>query len=118
MRSTRMYSTEGGVPRSRRPRDATLEPLRMPGAVLTLLTEQVGLCALCADELVTPPNAPDELTGIVDRDPHTATVRGLLCRRCHEGVSLFGGDPELVQRVLAYLDPGRVATTSLRKAEG
>jgi hypothetical protein len=80
-----------------------LEPLRTSGAILKLLTSQAGCCPVCGTQLVVPPNAPDDLTGIVDRDATTHAARGLVCRRCHAGIAMFGADPSLLSRAADYL---------------
>jgi hypothetical protein len=96
-------STEDRVPRQRR-QQARFEPLRQADALLALLSAQGGRCAVCGEDLVVPPNAADSLTGVVDCDSASDTVRGLLCRRCHTGLTLFGADSTLMQRAAAYLD--------------
>lgn len=90
--------------------------MRARDDLLTLLDEQAGRCAVCADQLVVPPNVPDALTGVVDRDSVTLAVRGLLCRRCHEGLTLFGADLGLVRRAANYLDTAALRTVSVRDA--
>lgn len=97
-------------------RGDAVEPLRPADSLLTLLLEQAGRCALCHANLVVPPNAPDELTGVVDRDACTQVVRGLLCHRCHEALALFGADPILLQRAAGYLQVDR--TPRARAAAG
>lgn len=92
------------------------DPLRLPGTLLRLLVDQGGRCAVCADDLVVPPNVPDDLTGVVDRDSLTQTVRGLLCHRCHHGLRLFEADPARLQRAAAYLDRPSRASEMLTSA--
>ena len=94
--------TKGDSARGWRQR-TDVEPLRTPSALLELLDRQAGRCAVCAEGLVVAPNAPDALTGVVDRDSLTEAVRGLLCHRCHEGLTLFGGNAELLRRAAGYL---------------
>lgn len=94
----------GSVPTEEPHLGRVVEPLRPPEALLVLLVEQQGRCAVCAGELVVPPNAADDLTGVVDRDARSQAVRGLLCHRCHEGLTLFGADAVRLQRAAAYLD--------------
>ena len=85
-------------------RHGCVEPLRTPESILTLLAQQSGRCAVCADELVIRPNAADALTGVVDRDSATHAVRGLVCHRCHEGLTRFGANPTLLRQAADYLD--------------
>jgi hypothetical protein len=99
-----MSSISIGPATSSTSRHGSVEPLRVPGPILTLLVEQAGRCAVCADQLVVPPNAADALTGVVDRDSATQAVRGLVCHRCHEGLARFRADPALIRRAAAYLD--------------
>lgn len=101
MRAT--YICTKGDQTAQAPRLREVEPLRIPAVLLGLLAEQAGRCAVCAEELVVAPNAPDELTGVIDRDSLTQAVRGLLCRRCHDGLTLFGADPALLRRAASYL---------------
>jgi hypothetical protein len=90
------------------------EPLRTKDAILSLLAAQDGRCPVCDEGLLVPPNAPDELTGVVDRDPRTDAVRALLCRRCHDAMALFGADPGLLGRAARY--SGSVAHGSIEGA--
>ena len=90
-------------------RGGAVERLRPADALLTLLLEQAGRCAVCHTDLVVPPNVPDQLTGVVDRDASTQVVRGLLCHRCHEALALFGADPVLLQRAAGYLQVDRTS---------
>lgn len=80
-----------------------LDASRLMDTVRMLLVRQANCCAVCAEELVVPPNVADQLTGVVDRDAATLEVRGLLCHRCNAGLALFAADPELVHRAAVYL---------------
>jgi hypothetical protein len=80
----------------------TTEPLRTKDAILSLLAAQDGRCPVCEEGLLVPPNAPDELTGVVERHPQTDAVRALLCRRCHDAMALFGADPRILGRAARY----------------
>lgn len=106
MKQAPISETDGGAVQSQG-EAWRFEPLRQTGTLRALLREQAGHCALCAEDLVVPPNAVDSLTGVVDRDEETQAVRGLLCRRCDMGLRLFGADPALMQRAAAYLGRGR-----------
>lgn len=81
------------------------EPLLTPAVIFELLGDQEGRCAICADQLVVAPNAVDNLTGVIDRDPATGAVRGLLCRRCHTGITSFDSDAARLHRARSYLRP-------------
>lgn len=97
-----------------------VEPLRTPDMLLDLLDKQAGRCAVCTERLVVAPNAPDGLTGVVDRDFLTETVRGLLCRRCHDGLILFSADPVLLQRAAGHLGsaPGGIGRAPAMAGHG
>ena len=83
----------------------------MAATLMALLSDQGGRCAVCAHDLVVPPNAVDELTGVVDRDAESKVVRGLLCHQCHAALGLFGGNPTVLQRAAEYLSAaGRSAS--------
>src|SRR4051794_37844481 len=105
--------TEGDSARGRHPR-ADADPLRTPSALLELLDRQAGRCTLCAEGLVVAPNAPDALTGVIDRDSLIEAVRGLLRHRCHGGLTLFGGNAELLRRAAGYLRSAPAAAGPVR----
>lgn len=58
-----------------------------------LLERQGGVCAVCKE---APPTE-------VDHDHDTGEVRGLLCSPCNGAVGLFGDDPDVIRRAIAYL---------------
>lgn len=57
-----------------------------------LLPVQEGTCGICS----RPPE-------VIDRDPLSAIVRGLLCARCQEVCLLLGWDVDLVRELLRYM---------------
>lgn len=59
---------------------------------------QVGRCAICETELVDP---------VVDHDHLTGEVRGLLCKKCNNGLGLLGDTSEMLQRAQDYLTADR-----------
>lgn len=61
-------------------------------------TEQGGVCAICHH----PPDS-DKLLD-VDHCHRTNKLRGLLCRKCNQGVGYFNDDIELLERVIEYLE--------------
>lgn len=64
----------------------------------TMLASQNGLCAICGG---TSNGRSEHLH--IDHDHATGKVRALLCHTCNTGVGLFNDDPELLQKVIAYL---------------
>lgn len=61
-----------------------------------MFAEQGARCAICPAEISI--NAAH-----VDHDHKTKRVRGLLCRRCNQGLGFFRDSPELIRYVLEYL---------------
>lgn len=62
-----------------------------------LLSQQDGVCAICARECPTGRNLA------VDHDHATGHVRGLLCVRCNAGMGMLRDDPALLQGAITYL---------------
>lgn len=65
---------------------------------------QAGLCCICRE----PEIDSDHRTGTVrslavDHDHISGIIRGLLCRRCNQGIGLFLDSPELMRRAAEYL---------------
>lgn len=68
-----------------------------------MLETQNGVCAVC--------DQPEKavMQGVlmklaIDHDHDDGHVRGLLCARCNRALGLLGDSPELVKRLLAYLE--------------
>jgi hypothetical protein len=63
-----------------------------------MLADQGGKCAICRTESCT--------TGrrfSVDHDKITGKIRGLLCRRCNQGIGWFDHDPQILTSAATYL---------------
>lgn len=65
-----------------------------------LYESQHGCCAICADELI---EVGSNNFG-VDHDHTTGKVRGILCRRCNQGLGQFRDNPKLLQEAIRYLE--------------
>lgn len=61
-----------------------------------MLAEQGGACATCR-------RVPDGRDLCVDHDHATGKVRGLLCDLCNRTLGQAGDDPDLLDRMAAYL---------------
>ena len=62
-----------------------------------LFKKQAGMCALCGK-----PSNGRRLD--VDHDHVTGKVRGLLHRKCNQGLGYFDDDPELLKMAIKYLE--------------
>lgn len=58
---------------------------------------QNGLCAICKNVCASGKQLA------VDHNHTTGKVRGLLCRRCNQGIGLFEDEPALLQGAAEYL---------------
>lgn len=68
-----------------------------------MLNEQGGVCALCDKPETCLGNNGEVKMLAVDHDHDTGDVRGLLCNNCNRAIGLFGDDPELLLKAVAYL---------------
>lgn len=66
------------------------------------LQSQGGLCAICGNTLILPPDKGSRLV-VVDHDHQTGAVRGLLCRLCNVGIGSLGDDITVIEAAVAYL---------------
>jgi hypothetical protein len=64
-----------------------------------LLLQQEGRCAICRSET---PSGPGKRF-VVDHDPGTGRVRGLLCSRCNTALGLLHDDIARLQAAIRYL---------------
>lgn len=62
-----------------------------------ILESQNAGCAICGQSCSTGKGLA------VDHDHETGRVRGLLCRRCNQGIGLFADDAEMLRRAGEYL---------------
>lgn len=60
-----------------------------------MVSQQNGVCAICGGK--------DDERLHVDHDHETGAIRGLLCNRCNRAIGLFGDDPVVMRRAIAYL---------------
>ena len=66
---------------------------------------QKNRCAICSTEFIH-----DAMTTkpVVDHDHETGKVRGLLCRKCNQGIGNFGENREVMKRAIEYVQSGGV----------
>lgn len=70
-----------------------------------MVERQKGLCAICEQ----PEKGTNGRWGkktlqlAVDHNHETSKVRGLLCRRCNQGLGKFEDNPELLEKAASYL---------------
>jgi len=69
-----------------------------------LSRKQLHRCAICR----RPERIKHQVTGkrsrlAVDHNHKTKVIRGLLCRRCNSGLSLFGENPVVLRAAARYL---------------
>ena len=68
-----------------------------------MVEAQNGVCALCLrPETVKSRSGYVRPLG-VDHDHVTGRIRGLLCHHCNAGLGHFNDDPEVLNRLVAYL---------------
>ena len=60
-----------------------------------LVEKQQGKCAICRRELKVL---------CVDHDHQTDRIRGLLCHGCNRAIGLLNDDPNLLDRIVEYLN--------------
>ena len=65
-----------------------------------LLSKQKGRCALCG----CSGSGKNKDKFVVDHCHETGIVRGLLCWPCNIGLGMFKDKPELIAKVVKYLD--------------
>jgi len=66
-----------------------------PEEVAAMIEERKGCCEICGTY------QGDKLH--VDHNHATGKVRGMLCRRCNNGLGMFGDDEELLNKARSYL---------------
>ena len=64
---------------------------------LALIKNQGGVCAICQKPF------PKKRLPTVDHCHQKKTVRGVLCVRCNTGLGMFGDDPDILHRAIAYI---------------
>jgi hypothetical protein len=67
-----------------------------------LLSKQNGVCAICRQPQRTPAHGVRTSLG-VDHCHKTGKIRGLLCRRCNQGLGMLSDSIDLLQKALNYL---------------
>ena len=68
-----------------------------------LLSQQGGVCAICAEPETVLRRSGEPYRLAVDHDHRTMLVRGLLCRRCNQIVWAIEEHAGLLEEVAAYL---------------
>lgn len=66
-----------------------------------LLNAQNGQCAVC-QELLDKASTMRDPT--VDHDHNTGKIRGILCRRCNQGLGQFHDSTVVLRAAIAYLE--------------
>lgn len=66
---------------------------------LTALEMQGYTCSLCGLEFIDGTNAKPQ----IDHDHETGEVRGIICKRCNQGLGCLGDTIEALNRAIAYL---------------
>lgn len=66
-----------------------------------LIATQDGKCAIC--ESVMTNSGIGSRRSQIDHDHVTGKFRGILCRHCNTGLGLFGDNPALLSKAIAYL---------------
>jgi len=64
-----------------------------------LLKKQDNKCAICREPFTKTPHT--------DHSYETGQVRGILCVSCNVGMGLFKDSPDLLKKVIAYLETPR-----------
>jgi hypothetical protein len=78
------------------------------GVLKDLLTIQNHACALCFE----PFGSPDQ--AVPDHDHSTGNLRGLLCRRCNNGIGHFKESTDLLLRAVSYLEDSALWYNQIR----
>jgi len=68
-----------------------------------MLARQDGKCAICGKPETDTIRWGKTARLAVDHDHLTGVVRGLLCRRCNQGIGKFEDDPDMLQAAADYL---------------
>ncbi len=68
-----------------------------------------GKCAICEIRMTVPENKRGQKMSCVsiDHDHITGRIRGLLCRKCNNGIGFFGDDKKLLLKAIKYLSYGK-----------
>ncbi len=76
-----------------------------PQQYTDMLREQGGVCAICggAETNAIRKSHTAAVRMSVDHCHDSGKVRGLLCNRCNRAIGLFGDDPVVLRRAIAYL---------------
>jgi hypothetical protein len=65
-------------------------------ALIAMVSEQDGYCALCGTDLLGKKWA-------VDHNHETKKVRGIVCYNCNVGLGKLGGTIRMLEAAIAYL---------------
>jgi hypothetical protein len=68
-----------------------------------MLAKQGGVCAICQRPEKRKGKRGTPITLSVDHCHRTDKIRGLLCYGCNNAIGLFGDDPALMQKAIAYV---------------
>jgi hypothetical protein len=69
-----------------------------------MLTEQVGVCAICGEAEIAKNARGDVLPLGVDHNHKTKKVRALLCKKCNTLLGVACESPAILRAAIEYLE--------------
>lgn len=76
---------------------------------LALVKKQNNCCALCGEEFIYGMNRKPQ----VDHDHETGLIRGVLCKRCNQGLGNLGDDIAGIERAARYLRKPQITPSEI-----
>ena len=64
---------------------------------IKLIKDTLGKCNICGKKI-------DEVSGKLDHDHKTHSIRGILCNNCNAGLGMFRDDAQLLNKAIGYLE--------------